>query len=456
MSVEISATSSSSMEFKRTSPYPRDWLLNVLRKHENDDRLMQYQELRNSKYPILKDKALVCAPMVDASDLPFRMLCRKYNTNLCFTPMIHAKMFCTKESYRNKFWHSIHSIQPEDRPLIAQLCGSDIPSLVYTCNMVAPHVDGIDLNCGCPQSIAKRGQYGAFLLEKGDLIANIVHHLVHVAKIPCPISVKVRLLPPPTDDSTDARLESDITKSLKLYSQLVEAGAAMLTIHGRNRFQKLHWTGRADWNAIAQVVQLLGPFVPIIANGNIANLDHVIDCLKQTGADGVMSSEGLVEYPALFSETNVHATNYNRTGPSRLQLTQEYVDYCQQYPPELGGQGNGIKCVRAHIFRFCKQDLENLPHVRDQLTFATDYETIYSILSQIQNHQIQSNHSIEQEQLSWYIRHRLDLKNDDEKKEDQPTKTTTSTISKQEEQEAAECCSTFFNHSSNPDDDGDY
>ena len=32
----------------------------------------------------------VCAPMVDQSELPFRMLCRKYNTDLCFTPMIHS------------------------------------------------------------------------------------------------------------------------------------------------------------------------------------------------------------------------------------------------------------------------------------------------------------------------------------------------------------------------------
>ena len=32
----------------------------------------------------------ICAPMVDQSELPFRMLTRKYNTNLCFTPMVHS------------------------------------------------------------------------------------------------------------------------------------------------------------------------------------------------------------------------------------------------------------------------------------------------------------------------------------------------------------------------------
>ncbi len=70
--------------------------------------------------------------------------------------------------------------------------------------------------------------------------------------------------------------------------------------------------GCANWNAIAQVDQLLCPFIPmVIAHGSITNLDHVIDYLKQTGAEGVISNEGLVKYPALFSEINVHVTNYS-------------------------------------------------------------------------------------------------------------------------------------------------
>eukprot|EP00560_Eucampia_antarctica_P003780 CAMPEP_0197832120 /NCGR_PEP_ID=MMETSP1437-20131217/13395_1 /TAXON_ID=49252 ORGANISM="Eucampia antarctica, Strain CCMP1452" /NCGR_SAMPLE_ID=MMETSP1437 /ASSEMBLY_ACC=CAM_ASM_001096 /LENGTH=482 /DNA_ID=CAMNT_0043435323 /DNA_START=1 /DNA_END=1449 /DNA_ORIENTATION=+ len=390
---------------KSTSPFHREWLKDLLQKHKDDERLKPYRNLL-STYPILENKALVCAPMVDQSDLPFRLLCRRYNTNLCFTPMIHAKMFAQKPGYRKKFWDYMHSVQPEDRPLIAQLCGSDKGYLTQCIETIQDDVDGVDLNCGCPQSIAKRGNYGAFLLEKGDLLEEVVHHLVHVAKVKCPVSVKVRLLPT-VDTLRGEGVESDIDQSLKLYTRLVEAGAAMLTIHGRNRFNKLHLTGRANWEAIRTVVDRLGHAIPIITNGNIASLDEVRECLEVTRADGVMSSEGLLEYPALFTETGTCTVENKRTGPGRLALTKEYIRLCQQYPPEKGGQGNGVKCVRAHIHRFLRPDLQEQPTVRDLVTYAQDYETFWEVIAKIEKHREENGHVIEDENLSWYMRHRI-------------------------------------------------
>lgn len=43
---------------------------------------------------------LVCAPMVEQSELPFRMLTRKYGCNLCYTPMLHSKMMITQKKYK--------------------------------------------------------------------------------------------------------------------------------------------------------------------------------------------------------------------------------------------------------------------------------------------------------------------------------------------------------------------
>ena len=111
-------------------PVDRDWIEKLLRKHSTEKKVDTTVKL----------KAMVVAPMVDQSDLPFRLLCRKYGANLCVTPMIHSRLLVTSEMYRSKF---IGNFIPEDRPLIAQICGSDPETVLKAAKYVEPYVDGI-------------------------------------------------------------------------------------------------------------------------------------------------------------------------------------------------------------------------------------------------------------------------------------------------------------------------
>lgn len=304
----------------------------------------------------------------------------------------------------------------EDRPLIAQFCGNDKHILLEAMKIVEHQVDGVDINCGCPQMIAKRGGYGAFLLEEenGDLIVDIVEHLAKHMNVP--VSVKVRILP------------SGIEESLVLYRRLLNAGAAMLTIHGRTRLQNKVFTGASNWDHIREVVNQLGDRVPIIANGGISNMDDVKRCIRYTGVDGVMSSEAILEYPPLFTETNVSSTDYKRTGPGRLQMAEDYLKLCEKYPPDQGGQGSGMKCIRAHLHRFLHHDLQLHTEVRDAVVGACTMEAAWKVLTMIRTIHEDSGHIINDEvsswcpftvaifgnshgifllqQLSWYVRHR--------------------------------------------------
>lgn len=45
---------------------------------------------------------LIVAPMVDNSELPFRMLCRKYGADAAYTPMLHSRIFTESEKYRDQ------------------------------------------------------------------------------------------------------------------------------------------------------------------------------------------------------------------------------------------------------------------------------------------------------------------------------------------------------------------
>jgi tRNA-dihydrouridine synthase 1 len=357
------------------SPNKFDWLLKLIH-HPNN----------TTTPPEFRDKVLAVAPMVDQSDLPFRLLCRRHGANLAFSPMIHTKNFCLKPAYQKQFFNLWKGTPKEDRPLIVQLCGSDPQQVLEVATQIQPFCDGIDLNCGCPQMIAKRGQYGAFLLEQPHVLIPLVREMCSTLTVP--VSVKVRLLP------------SGVKDSLELYKQLQEAGASMLTIHGRNRFQKAELTGHADWSAIRQAVDFLD--IPILANGSMSSLEEIRNCLQQTNAAGVMCSEALLEYPPIYTECT--SPQGIRLGPSRLQLAREYLTLARQYPPEQGGQGSGQKCIRAHLHRFLHADMQDYTEIRELCMQVEDFEIIVNRLQEIYQ---ENNHSVEDEQLSWYIRHRV-------------------------------------------------
>lgn len=91
---------------------------------------------------------------------------------------------------------------------------------------------------------------------------------------------------------------------------IVYVGASLITIHGRYRVNLVGRTGAgardgpAHLDQIAQVKAAL-PNIPIISNGNIITWTDVVSNLQETGCDGVMSAEGLLDNPALFAPASL-------------------------------------------------------------------------------------------------------------------------------------------------------
>ena len=77
-------------------------------------------------------------------------------------------MFTTSDKYSQGVFKDLKEVH--DRPLFIQLCGHDPEILLKAGKLLENRCEAIDVNFGCPQFIAKRGFYGAFLLEDTALV----------------------------------------------------------------------------------------------------------------------------------------------------------------------------------------------------------------------------------------------------------------------------------------------
>ncbi|KAF9418016.1 hypothetical protein BGZ94_009801 [Podila epigama] len=293
----------------------------------------------------------IVAPMVDQSELAWRILSRRYNADLCYTPMFNAKLFAKEEKYRDEHWtglkENLGGGGPNDRPLITQFCANDPEYLLQAALMVAPYCDAVDINLGCPQHIARRGHYGSFLMEDWPLIASLISTLHK--HLPIPVTAKIRVFP-------------EAEKTVAYAKMVVEAGAQILVVHGRLREMKGHLTGVADWEKIKLVQEAVGHLVPVIANGNILYHEDVARCLEKTGCTGVMSAEGNLYNPAIFTPGH----------PESWRLAEEYLTICDELDTK-------IAYTRGHLFKIFRPSLTIHTDLRSELGLANSREEMWAV-----------------------------------------------------------------------------
>ena len=217
-----------------------------------------------------------------------------------------------------------------DRPLILQLGSSNIPKLLAAIEMAVsmknadgtPVIDAIELNCGCPQRCAKKGCYGSFLLDppRQDILLNIIRTIRTSGVLPndMPLLVKMRVL-------------TGIPETVDLTKRIVQAGAGLLTVHGRTRYQGggSKTVGKdqenlASWPHIAAIKEAVP--VPVIANGNVPNKEALSEILEATGCDGVMSGVGILRDPTLFEHCSDSVDNATRPQEDHNEEKKDAAD----------------------------------------------------------------------------------------------------------------------------------
>ncbi|KAJ4470522.1 dihydrouridine synthase-domain-containing protein [Lentinula lateritia] len=321
---------------------------------------------------VLGSPKYVVAPMVDQSELAWRRLSRRYGAQLIYTPMINAKIWAdsTNKVIRSSFFDLDTGEEGDpttDRPLIVQFCGNDPDKLLKSAKALEDRCDAVDINLGCPQEIAKKGKYGAFLQDDWDLIYKLIN-ILHV-NLSIPVTAKFRVF-------------STVEKTVEYAKMLERAGAQILTCHGRLREQRGQNAGLADWAKIRAVKESVS--VPVFANGNILFQSDIEKCLRETGCDGVMSAEGQLYNAALFSglaqdfasklvasKSSSSPSAESSHSPLSLALSQhprhsdlalEYLDIVKSLKTRTS-----VSAIKGHLFKIMRPALSRETDLRERL-----------------------------------------------------------------------------------------
>ncbi|MBW4496130.1 MAG: tRNA dihydrouridine synthase DusB [Oscillatoria princeps RMCB-10] len=305
------------------------------------------------------------SPLSGVTDLVFRRLVRRYAPeSMMYTEMVNATgLHYVKELPK------IMEVDPNERPISIQLFDCRPDFLAEAAVMaVKEGADTVDINMGCPVNKITKNGGGSSLLREPETAEAIVRAVVRAVEVP--VTVKTRI----------GWSEKEIT-ILEFAKRMEDAGAQMITVHGRTRAQG--YNGSAKWEWIRKVKEILS--IPVIGNGDIFSVDAAVRCLEETGADGVMCSRGTLGYPFLVGEVD----HFLKTGcelppptpVERLQCAREHLQMLWEYKGD-----RGVRQARKHMTWYAK-GFPNAGELRDKLsrmeTVGEGYRLIDDAIEQL-------------------------------------------------------------------------
>ena len=271
---------------------------------------------------------VILAPMAGVTDLPFRILCKEQGADLICTEMVSAKGIM----YNNKNTEDLLRIDDSERPVSLQLFGSDPDIMSEQAKRIEErNFDILDINMGCPVPKVVNNGEGSALLKDIPLAARIIEKTVKA--IDKPVTVKIR-----------KGFENGDVQAIEMAKAAEAAGASAIAIHGRTREQ--YYSGKADWDIIAQVKQSVS--IPVIGNGDVFTPQDAKAIMEQTGCDGVMVARGARGNPWIFSQIRAFLeTGEEIPKPSFEDVCRMILRHAKMQV-EWKGEQRGILEMRSH------------------------------------------------------------------------------------------------------------
>jgi tRNA-dihydrouridine synthase B len=268
--------------------------------------------------PVVIDTPVLLAPMAAVTDLPFRTVAEELGVGFTITEFLSAHALAVGDKKTTgKLTASL-----DGRQFGVQIFGREPDKMQEAARMaVAIGASLVDINMGCPAKRVVAGECGSALMREPAIAQILVRACIDAVPAHVPVTVKHR-----------AGWNQDHRNAPEFACAMVEAGAQMITVHGRTRTQG--FSGKSDPEIIKLVRDAVPRHIPVVGNGDVVDVEGFMRLREQTGCDAVMIGRGALGNPWLFSRLREVCAGRPDPGPptleERLGVFRRHVDLIEK------------------------------------------------------------------------------------------------------------------------------